>query len=199
MGTQRYHILKHFILGLIAFTVFKSLWRQYLQLCNFTQTDLFGLLANISTFTVLQVHVYRAVARRKLLPGNAGKKKHLFNNIYHFPMYSVLQEPQNMQLGSCKTREPVYISRKIHTITWKKINTVNSTDFYQGKCLGSPNASYDPVFDFGMRANLNWRSKEICLLPKTEYIVFLVLRKINQKKTRAFNYNLLLFSDGAVK
>ena len=81
----------------------------------------------------------------------------------------------------------------------KKINTVNSTDFYRGKCLGSLNASYDPVFDFGMRANLNWRSEEICLPPRTEYIVFLVLRKINQKKTRVFNYNLLLFSDGAVK
>ena len=81
----------------------------------------------------------------------------------------------------------------------KKINTVNSTDFYRGKCLGSLNASYDPVFDFGMRANLNWRSKEICLPPRTEYIVFLVLRKINQKKTRVFNYDLLLFSDGAVK
>ena len=39
----------------------------------------------------------------------------------------------------------------------KKISTVNSKDFYRGKCLGSLNASYDPVFDFGMRANLNLR------------------------------------------
>ena len=81
----------------------------------------------------------------------------------------------------------------------KKRNKVNSTDFYRGKCLGSPNASYDPVFDFGMQANLNRRSKEICLPPKTEYIVFLVLRKINKKKTRVFNYSLLHFLTGLLK
>ena len=78
-------------------------------------------------------------------------------------MYSVLQEPQNMQLGSCKTREPVYISRMLHTITCKKIDTVNSTDFYRGKCLGSPNASYGPVFDFRMRVNLNWQKRFVSL------------------------------------
>lgn len=73
----------------------------------------------------------------------------------------------------------------------KKIDTVNSTDFYRGKCPGSPNASYDPVFDFGMRANLNWHSKEICLPPKTEYIVFSRVAKDKPKENSSLQLQFI--------